>query len=79
MSKNSRKNKKKITYRSSVNKTYEVISLGLQNELLWLMTYQPFNKFAISNCKARIKGLKNMKKAYNLSTDFGEIFLDHSL
>jgi len=66
--------KKKNLYRSSVNKTYDMVSLGLQSELLWLMTYQPFNKFAIDNSKIRINGLMNMKKAYNLYTDFGEVF-----
>ena len=77
MKKINHKNKKKSPYRSSVNRTYEVVSLGLQSELLWLRTYQPFNKFAIDNCKVRIKGLKNMKKAYNLSTDFGEVFCNY--
>ena len=62
MNKIKRKNKKKNPYRSSVNRTYEMVSLGLQSELLWLMTYQPFNKFAINNCKSRIRGLKSMKK-----------------
>ena len=62
MNKINRKSKKKSPYRSGVNRNYEVVSLGLQSELLWLMTYQPFNKFAIDNCKARIKGLKSMKK-----------------
>ena len=62
MSKINRKNKKKDPYRSSVNRTYEIASLGLQSELLWLMTYQPFNKLAIDNCKVRIKGLTIMKK-----------------
>jgi len=74
MKKINHKNNKKSPYRSGVNRNYEVVSLGLQSELLWLMTYQPFNKFAIDNCKARIKGLKSMKKAHNLYTDFGEIF-----
>ena len=78
MNKINRKNKKKNPYRNSVNRTYEITSLGLQSELLWLMTYQPFNKFAINNCKARIKGLKNMKKAYSLYTDFGEVFSNYS-
>ena len=77
MSKIKRKNKKKSPYRSGVNRNYEVVSLGLRSELLWLMTYQPFNKFAIDNCKARIKGLKSMKKADNLYTDFGEIFSNY--
>ena len=63
MSNINRKNKRKNPYRSSVNRTYEVVSLGLQSELLWLMTYQPFNKSAIDNCKIRIKGLMNMKKS----------------
>lgn len=77
MNKIKRKNKKKNQYRSSVNRTYEMVSLGLQSELLWLMTYQPFNKFAINNCKSRIRGLKSMKKAYNLYTDFGEVFSNY--
>ena len=71
------KNKKKNPYRNSVNRTYEIVSLGLQSELLWLMTYEPFNKLAIDNCRARIKGLKSMKKDYNLYTDFGEIFSNY--
>lgn len=74
MNKINRSNRKKNPYRNSVNKTYDIVSLGLQSELLWLMTYQPFNKFAINNCKTRINGLKNMKKAYNISSDFSEIF-----
>lgn len=78
MNKINRQNKKKNPYRNSVNRTYEITSLGLQSELLWLMTYQPFNKFAINNCKARMKGLKNMKKAYNLYTDFSEEFSNYS-
>ncbi len=77
MNKIKRKNKKKNPYRSSVNRTYEMVSLGLQSELLWLMTYQPFNKFAINNCKSRIRSLKSMKKAYNLYTDFGEVFSNY--
>ena len=77
MSNINRKNKRKNPYRSSVNRTYEAVSLGLQSELLWLMTYQPFNKFAIDNCKVRIKGLMNMKKAHNLYTDFGEVFYNY--
>ena len=77
MSKINRKYKKKNPYRSSENRTYEAASLGLQSELLWLMTYQPFNKFAIDNCKVRIKGLMNMKKAHNLYTDFGEAFCNY--
>ena len=77
MSKINRKNKKKNLYRSNVNQTYEVASLGLQSEVLWLLTYQPFNKFAIDNCKVRIKGLMNMKKAHNLYTDFGEAFCNY--
>jgi hypothetical protein len=72
------KNKKKNPYRRSVNRTYEIASIGLQSELLWLMTYQPFYKFAIDNCRARLMGLKRMKKAYNLCTDFGEIFSNYS-
>lgn len=78
MNKINRQNKKKNPYRNSVNRTYEITSLGLQSELLWLLTYQPFNKFAINNCKARMKGLKNMKKAYNLYTDFSEEFSNYS-
>ena len=77
MNKINHKNKKKSQYRSGVNRTYEVVSLGLQSELLWLMTYQPFNKFAIDNCRARMNGLKSMKKAHNLYTDFGEIFSNY--
>ena len=77
MKKINHKNKKKSPYRSGVNRNYEVVSLGLRSELLWLMTYQPFNKFAIDNCKARIKGLMNMKKAHNLYADFGEVFSNY--
>jgi hypothetical protein len=77
MSKINLKNRKKNPYRSSVNRTYEVVSLGLQSELLWLMAYQPFNKFAIDNCKIRIKALMNMKKAHNLYTEFGELFSNY--
>jgi len=77
MNKINQKNKKKNPYRSGVNRTYEIVSLGLQSELLWLMTYQPFNKFANNNCKSRIGGLKSMKKAYNLYTDFGEVFSNY--
>lgn len=77
MKKINHRNKKKSPYRSSVNRTYEVVSLGLQSELLWLITYQPFNKFAIDNCKVRIKGLINMKKAHNLYADFGEVFSNY--
>ena len=77
MSKINRKNKKKNLYRSNVNQTYEVASLGLQSEVLWLLTDQPFNKFAIDNCKVRIKGLMNMKKAHNLYADFGEVFCNY--
>jgi hypothetical protein len=64
-------------YRSSVNRTYEVVFLGLQRELLWLMTYQHFNKFEIDHCKVRIEGLMNMKKAHNLYADFGEVFSNY--
>lgn len=77
MNKTRRKNKRKNPYRGSMNRTYEVIFLGLQSELLWLMTYQPFNKFAIDNCRIRINGLKSMKKAHNLYTDFGEVFSNY--
>ena len=77
MNKINLKNNKMYPYRSSVNRSYEIVSLGLQSELLWLMTYQPFNKFAIVNCKTRIKGLKNMKKAYNLYSDFGDVLSNY--
>ena len=72
-----RLNRKKNPYKNNINKAYDIVSLGLQSELLWLMTNQPFNKFAINNCKIRIKGLKNMKKAYNISSDFAEIFSNY--
>ena len=74
MNKINRSYRKKNPYSNGVNKTYDMVSMGLQSELLWLMTYQPFNKLAINNCKIRINGLKNMKKAYNISSDFSEIF-----
>ena len=74
MNKINRSYRKKNPYGNNVNKTYDMVSMGLQSELLWLMTYQPFNKLAINNCKTRISGLKNMKKAYNISSDFSEIF-----
>ena len=74
MNKINRSYRKKNPYGNNVNKTYDMVSMGLQSELLWLMTYQPFNKLAINNCKIRINGLKNMKKAYNISSDFSEIF-----
>jgi hypothetical protein len=77
MNKINQKNKKNNPYRSGVNRTNEIVSLGLQSELLWLMTYQPFNKFAINNCKSRIMGLKSMKKAYNLYTDFVVVFSNY--